>query len=59
MSEGAIANMLSRAAVPFAVAGKRIEAEVRGSLVIASDETSARVQGVTCWQWVFGSAVAR
>ena len=59
LSEGAIANMLSRAAAPFAVAGKRIEAEVRGSLVFASDETSARVQGVTCWQWVFGTALAR
>ena len=58
ISEGAIANMLARSAAPFAVVGKRIEAEVRGSLVIACDETSARVQGVTCWQWVFGTATA-
>ena len=26
--------------------------------MIASDETSARVEGQTCWQWVFGSATA-
>ena len=58
ISEGAIASMLARAAAPFAVAGKRIEAEVRAAPVIACDETSARVKGVTCWQWVFNSATA-
>ena len=42
LSEGAIANMLARAAQPFAVAGRRIEAEVRAAPVIACDETSAR-----------------
>ena len=26
--------------------------------MIASDDTSARVEGQTCWQWVFGSATA-
>ena len=54
ISEGAIANMLSRAAEPFIVEAGRIEAEVRAAPVIASDETSARVEGQTCWQWVFG-----
>ena len=58
ISEGAIANMLERAAAPFAVAGQRIEAQVRAAAVIACDETSARVQGVTCWQWVFATAGA-
>jgi transposase len=58
LSEGAIANMLARAAQPFAMAGQRIEAEVRAAPVIACDETSARVEGITCWQWVFGSASA-
>ena len=58
ISEGAIANMLSRAAKPFAIAAERIEAVVRASPVIASDETSARVEGKTHWQWVFGSATA-
>ena len=58
LSEGAIANMLARAARPFAAEAARIEAAVRQAPVIASDETSARVAGQTCWQWVFGSAAA-
>jgi transposase len=58
LSEGAIANMLARAASPFAVAGEAIAAQVRAAPVIASDETSARVCGQTQWQWVFGCATA-
>lgn len=58
LSEGAIANMLARAATPFAIAGEKIAAEVRAAPVIASDETSARVAGKTQWQWVFGCASA-
>ncbi len=58
LSEGAIANMLARAAEPFAAEAERIEAALRQAPVIACDETSARVKGQTCWQWVFGSATA-
>lgn len=58
ISEGAIANMLARAARPFAAEAEKIAAHVRSSPVIASDETSARVEGKTHWQWVFGSASA-
>lgn len=58
ISEGAIANMLARAAGPFAAEAERIEKVVRSSPVIHCDETSARVEGVTCWQWVFGTATA-
>ena len=58
ISQGAIANMLNRAAAPFAAAGRSIEAHVRSAAVIASDETSARVKGKTHWQWVFGCATA-
>jgi transposase len=58
VSQGAICNMLERAAAPFAAAAQGIEAEVRGAAVIACDETSARVEGQTCWQWVFGCAGA-
>lgn len=58
LSEGAIANMLSRAATPFAKAGETVAARVRASEVIASDETSARVKGKTWWQWTFGCATA-
>jgi transposase len=58
ISEGAIANMLARAAEPFAAAAEQIASQVRTSPVIASDETSARVEGKTHWQWVFSSATA-
>ena len=58
LSEGAIANMLRRAARPFAEHADAIAEIVRTSPVIASDETSARVCGKTWWQWVFGSATA-
>lgn len=58
ISEGAIANMLARAAVPFAAEADRIADIVRASPVIASDETSARVAGKTWWQWLFASASA-
>ena len=58
ISEGAIANMLARAAKSFAECAEAIRETVRNSPVIASDETSARVQGKTHWQWVFGAATA-
>ena len=58
ISEGAIANMLARAAKPFAAEAETIADIVRNSPVIASDETSARVCGKTHWQWVFGAASA-
>ena len=58
ISEGAIANMIARAAKPFAAAAETIAATVRAAPVIHSDETSARVEGKTHWQWVFGCASA-
>ena len=58
ISEGAIANMLQRAAAPLAKEADKIAAIVRNSPVIASDETSARVCGKTWWQWLFASASA-
>ncbi|HET9688276.1 MAG TPA: IS66 family transposase [Pseudolabrys sp.] len=58
ISEGAIANMLSRAAKPFAECAEDIHETVRNSPVIASDETSARVKGKTHWQWTFVAATA-
>ncbi len=53
LSEGAIANMLARAQTPFAAHAAEIAETVRNSPVIASDETSARVNGKTHWQWTF------
>jgi transposase len=58
ISQGAIANILARAGEAFAAPAERIAKEVRASEVIASDETSARVQGKTWWQWTFGCATA-
>ncbi len=58
ISQGAIANVLSRVGEAIAAPAERIAAEVRASEVIASDETSARVKGKTWWQWTFGCATA-
>ena len=58
ISEGAIANILSRAQTPLAAAADTIAAAGRASPVVASDETSARVGGKTSWQWVLLSSTA-
>jgi transposase len=58
VSQGAIANVLARAGKAFEAPAEQIAAEVRASPVIASDETSARVQRKTWWQWTFGCATA-
>ena len=58
ISQGAISNMLACMGKPFGAAADEIAATVRGSEVIASDETSARVKGKTWWQWTFGCATA-
>ena len=58
ISEGAIANILARAEPRLGAAADVIAAEVRASAVIASDETSARVQGRNWWQWVMSSSTA-
>src|SRR6266436_4317582 len=58
ISQGAISNMLAYMGKPFGAAAEQIAATVRGSEVIASDETSARVKGKTHWQWTFGCAAA-
>lgn len=58
ISEGAIANILERAKAPMIVAAEKIADEVRASKVVASDETSARVNGKTWWQWVLMSSTA-
>jgi transposase len=58
LSQGAIANMLARVGEAMAAPAERIAAEVRASEVIASDETSARVERKTWWQWTFGCATA-
>src|ERR1700751_3394316 len=58
VSEGAIANRLARAGTPLTAAAETTAAEVRSSKVVASDETSARVEGKNWWQWVLLSSTA-
>src|SRR5882724_7885851 len=58
VSEGAIANILARAGTPLTAAAETTAAEVRSSKVVASDETSARVEGKNWWQWVLLSSTA-
>jgi len=58
ISQGALANLLARAQKPLTAAAQTAAAAVRGSAVVASDETSARVAGKTWWQWVLLSSTA-
>jgi transposase len=58
VSQGALANALRRAAARLAPQAATIREQVRASPVIGSDETSARVNGRTHWQWVFQTPTA-
>jgi transposase len=53
ISQGALANALARAATRLRPQAAAIREQVRASPTIGSDETSARVNGRTHWQWVF------
>ena len=58
VSQGAIVNALARVAQRLAPQAAAIREQVRASPVIGSDETSARVNGRTHWQWVFQTPTA-
>lgn len=58
LSEGAISNMLARARAPLLGAAAVITETVTVSAVVCCDETSARVQGRTWWEWVFVGTLA-
>jgi transposase len=58
ISQGALANALRCAAERLRPEAVTIGETVRASPVIGSDETSARVQGRTHWQWVFQTPTA-
>ena len=53
ISEGAIANIFHRFTGALAAAREDIAAEIRKADVVASDETTTRIDGRTCWQWAF------
>lgn len=58
ISEGAIANAFRRMSTAFDTACAAIKTKLLTAPVIASDETTTRVDGVTHWQWVFQSEEA-
>ena len=58
ISEGAIANAFRRAEDPMTAACAAIKEKLLSARVIASDETTTRIDGVTHWHWVFVSAAA-
>ena len=58
ISEGAIANIRTRAEKPLLAACIPIAAAVRARPVVGSDETSAHVGAKTWWQWVLLSSTA-
>lgn len=58
VSQGALANALARVATRLRPHAATIREQVRASPIIGSDETSARVDGRTHWQWVFQTPTA-
>jgi transposase len=58
ISQGALANALRRGAARLRPQARTIREQVRASPTIGSDETSARVNGRTHWQWVFQTPTA-
>jgi transposase len=58
ISQGALANALARVAARLQPRAETIREQVRASPVLGSDETSARVNGRTHWQWVFQTPTA-
>lgn len=58
ISEGAIAGAFRRAAGAMTAACAAIKEKLKAARVIASDETTARIDGAGHWHWVFVTAKA-
>jgi transposase len=58
VSEGALVTAVGRLGQALVPAAAAIAADVRTATVIGSDETSARVDGVNWWEWVFQTETA-
>jgi transposase len=56
ISEGGIANLLKRVQQQLSPSLAGIAERLRSSRLVGSDETSARVEGKTMWEWVFQNA---
>jgi len=55
ISEGAIVNAVKRTGTAMTASREEILTLLRRSRVMCSDETGARVEGRTAWEWVFVS----
>jgi transposase len=53
VSEGAISNAFARMVEPLDALRRAIRAKIAKATVVASDETTTRIDGVSHWQWVF------
>jgi len=53
VSEGALDGMFRRAKPQFDNEVGAILARLRGSRIVCSDETGVRIDGRSCWNWVF------
>lgn len=58
LSEGGQACIIERVGQVAQVVANELRDEIRHSAVVHSDETGARVDGRTWWEWVFRSATA-
>jgi len=58
LSEGGQACVIERAGTAAQVVADGLRDEIRQSAVVQSDETGARVDGHTWWEWVFVSGTA-
>lgn len=58
ISEGTLVAAVGRLGRALQPAAMAIAEEVRTSPVVGSDETGARVDGATWWEWVFQTATA-
>jgi transposase len=57
LSQGGATHVLRRAGEAAQPPAEAIRAQVAESAVIASDETSARVDGTNWWEWTFRSVI--
>ena len=53
ISQGALANLFGRVKTQLEPTVEAIVQRLRSSRLVGSDETSARLQGKTVWEWVF------
>jgi transposase len=58
LSEGGLACIQERAGAAAQARVTDLQAKIRASAVVGSDETGARVDGRTAWEWVFCSTDA-